>query len=260
MGQALELPGVTASGVDFDIALAKFDLQVTVSDVVDADSDRAGLSIGMTYATDLFDAPTVVSIGERFVRLLDSLVSDASVPVGDAALLSDRELAALTTVAGPPVARLETLTEILGRNVAADPDAPALGCGDIALTYRDLDERSSVIARELIGRGIGPESVVALSFPRSWEMVLCVWAVREDGAAFVPVDPTYPEDRIEHMVTDSAAALGIAVADSITICRTRSRGGRSTTSNGPPSRPGIPRHPSPTKTGPGPCCSITPPT
>ncbi|NKR94815.1 amino acid adenylation domain-containing protein [Rhodococcus hoagii] len=215
-GQALELPGVTASGVDFDIALAKFDLQVTVSDAVDADSDRAGLSIGMTYATDLFDAPTVVSIGERFVRLLDSLVSDASVPVGDAALLSDRELAALTTVAGPPVARLETLTEILGRNVAADPDAPALGCGDIALTYRDLDERSSVIARELIGRGIGPESVVALSFPRSWEMVLCVWAVAKTGAAFVPVDPTYPEDRIEHMVTDSAAALGIAVADSIT--------------------------------------------
>nr|WP_272818734.1 non-ribosomal peptide synthetase [Prescottella equi] len=215
-GQALELPGITASGVDFDIALAKFDLQVTVSDAVDADSDRAGLSIGMTYATDLFDAPTVVSIGERFVRLLDSLVSDASVPVGDAALLSDRELAALTTVAGPPVARLETLTEMLGRNVAADPDAPALGCGDIALTYRDLDERSSVIARELIGRGIGPESVVALSFPRSWEMVLCVWAVAKTGAAFVPVDPTYPEDRIEHMVTDSAAALGIAVADSIT--------------------------------------------
>ncbi len=233
---------------------------MTVSDVVDADSDRAGLSIGMTYATDLFDAPTVVSIGERFVRLLDSLVSDASVPVGDAALLSDRELAALTTVAGPPVARLETLTEILGRNVAADPDAPALGCGDIALTYRDLDERSSVIARELIGRGIGPESVVALSFPRSWEMVLCVWAVAKTGAAFVPVDPTYPEDRIEHMVTDSAAALGIAVADSITdlpdavswwslddLERSAVEAGHSAA-------------PVTDEDRTGPCCSITPPT
>ncbi|PTR31410.1 amino acid adenylation domain-containing protein [Rhodococcus sp. OK519] len=215
-GQALELPGLSVSGVDFDIALAKFDLQVTVSDVVDPDSDRAGLSVEMTYATDLFDPSTVVSISERFVRLLDSLVADASVPVGDALLLSDPELGALTAVAGPEVTRLETLTGILGRNVASDPDAPALSCGDITLTYRNLDERSSVLARELISRGIGPESVVALSFPRSWEMVLCVWAVAKTGAAFVPVDPTYPEDRIEHMVTDSAAALGIAVADSIT--------------------------------------------
>ncbi|WP_420878882.1 amino acid adenylation domain-containing protein [Rhodococcus sp. (in: high G+C Gram-positive bacteria)] len=214
-GQALELPGLSVSGVDFDIALAKFDLQVTVADVVDGDSGRAALAVDMTYATDLFDASTVVSIGERFVRLLDSLVSDASVPVGDAVLLSDPELAALTTVAGPEVARPETLTEILGRTVASNPDAPALGCGDTTLTYGNLDERSSVLARELISRGIGPESVVALSFPRSWEMVLCVWAVAKTGAAFVPVDPTYPDDRIEHMVTDSAAALGIAVADSI---------------------------------------------
>ncbi|CAM2828153.1 non-ribosomal peptide synthetase [Prescottella defluvii] len=204
-GQSLELPGLTVSGVDFDIALAKFDLQVTVAD----------LTVEMTYATDLFDEATVRDIGARFVRVLESVVADDSAAVGDAVLLAESEFDALTRVAGPTVDHHATLTEILGRHVTSDPAAPALSCGDTTLTYRDLDERSSALARELIARGIGPESVVALSFPRSWEMVLCVWAVAKTGAAFVPVDPTYPDDRIEHMVTDSAAALGIAAEDTI---------------------------------------------
>ncbi|QKT12788.1 non-ribosomal peptide synthetase [Rhodococcus sp. W8901] len=203
--QSLELPGLTVSGVDFDIALAKFDLQVTVAD----------LSVEMTYATDLFDEPTIQAVGRRFRAVLESVVADPSAAVGDAILLDASELDTLTRVAGPDVACRETLTEILGRHVDTNPAAPALSCGDTTLTYRDLDERSSALARELIARGLGPESVVALSFPRSWEMVLCVWAVAKTGAAFVPVDPTYPDDRIEHMVTDSAAALGIAAADAI---------------------------------------------
>ncbi|MCA1006192.1 non-ribosomal peptide synthase/polyketide synthase [Rhodococcus hoagii] len=203
--QSLELPGLTVSGVDFDIALAKFDLQVTVAERL----------VEMTYATDLFDEATIRDLGDRFVRVLESVVADDSAAVGDAVLLSASELGTLTGVEGPGVTRVETLTAILGRHVTTNPAAPALSCGATTLTYRDLDERSSVLARELIARGLGPESVVALSFPRSWEMVLCVWAVAKTGAAFVPVDPTYPGDRIEHMVTDSAAVLGIAAADAI---------------------------------------------
>ncbi|WP_430333760.1 non-ribosomal peptide synthase/polyketide synthase [Rhodococcus sp. ACT016] len=212
---SLELPDLTVSGVEIDVAVAKFDLQVTVADAVDADSGRAGLSVAITYATDLFDEASVRTFGDRFVWVLRSLVADPAAPVGDAPLLSDAESATLTRVVGGAVPRVETLTAILGRMVESRPDAPAVTCGESTLTYRELDERSSALARELIDRGVGPESVVALSFPRSTEMVLCVWAVAKAGAAFVPVDPTYPSDRIEHMVTDSAAALGIADADQI---------------------------------------------
>ncbi|QCQ92199.1 non-ribosomal peptide synthetase [Rhodococcus sp. SGAir0479] len=215
VGESLELPDLTVAGVDVDVAVAKFDLQVTVADAPDPESDRPGLSVAMIYATDLFDDATVRAVGERFVRVLESLVADPSAPVGDAALLSDAESAALTHVVGAPVPRTETLTAILGRSAARRGDAPAVTCGATTVTYRELDERSSALARELIDRGVGPESVVALSFPRSIEMVICVWAVAKTGAAFVPVDPTYPSDRIAHMVTDSAAALGIATVDEI---------------------------------------------
>ncbi|AQA21569.1 amino acid adenylation domain protein [Rhodococcus sp. MTM3W5.2] len=84
---------------------------------------------------------------------------------------------------------------------------------DVSLTYRELDERSNRLARLLIERGAGPESIVALGMARSVESVLSVWAVAKAGAAFVPVDPNYPAERIEHMLTDSGAALGLTVGE-----------------------------------------------
>ncbi|WP_278264596.1 non-ribosomal peptide synthetase [Nocardia sp. AG03] len=77
------------------------------------------------------------------------------------------------------------------------------------LTYRELDERSSQLARELIGRGVGPGDIVAVAITRSVESVLSVWAVAKTGAAYVPIDPAYPADRIAHIVTDSRAVLGL---------------------------------------------------
>ncbi|RVW00085.1 non-ribosomal peptide synthetase, partial [Rhodococcus spongiicola] len=201
---SVELAGLTVAAVDFDAQVAKFDLQVTVV----PGADR--WAVDLTYATDLFDEATIVSLGERLVRVLEAVTVDPARPVGDVEVLDESEWAALTGVAGPVVPRVETLTEIFGRNVAGRLGERAVTCADTTLTYRELDERSSALARELAGRGVGPESVVALSFPRSWEMVLCVWAVAKTGAAFVPVDPTYPSDRIEHMVADSAAVMGIA--------------------------------------------------
>ncbi|WP_307188615.1 AMP-binding protein, partial [Nocardia amamiensis] len=80
------------------------------------------------------------------------------------------------------------------------------------LTYRELDEASSRLARYLIGYGVGPGDFVAVAITRSVESVLAVWAVAKTGAAYVPVDPGYPADRIVHMVSDSGVTLGVTVA------------------------------------------------
>ncbi|MBO0856362.1 MAG: AMP-binding protein, partial [Nocardia sp.] len=80
------------------------------------------------------------------------------------------------------------------------------------LTYRELDESSSRVARELIARGVGAGDVVAVGISRSIESVLAVWAIAKTGAAYVPVDPAYPPDRIAHIVTDSGAVLGLTTA------------------------------------------------
>ena len=110
--------------------------------------------------------------------------------------------------------RSTTLPQLLAAAVERDPSATALVCGDRSRTYEDLDAWSSRLARVLIERGIGPGDSVAVAVPRSIDSVSCVWGVAKSGAAFVPVDPNYPADRVEHMVTDSGVVVGLTTAES----------------------------------------------
>ncbi|MCA1006190.1 non-ribosomal peptide synthase/polyketide synthase [Rhodococcus hoagii] len=208
----LSFAGVRASAAELDVPISKFDLQLQISEAFDESGAPAAVAAVFEYATDLFDASTVESFAQRFVRLLDAVVTDPAAAVGDIEILDSGEFDALTAVHGDPVQEERLLVDLLTSGVAIDPAAAAVGCAGTVLSYRDLDERSSRLARELIASGVGPESVVALGFPRSWEMVLAVWAVAKTGAAYVPVDPTYPAERIAHMLSDSGAVLGITSA------------------------------------------------
>uniref|UniRef100_UPI002454E29D amino acid adenylation domain-containing protein n=2 Tax=Nocardia farcinica TaxID=37329 RepID=UPI002454E29D len=114
--------------------------------------------------------------------------------------------------------RLTALPQLMAKAVEANPAGVAVLCADATdtlgqLTYAELDERSTRLARALIARGIGPEDLVALGIPRSVDSVLACWAVAKTGAGFVPVDPNYPADRVAHMLGDSGAVVGITVAD-----------------------------------------------
>ncbi len=111
--------------------------------------------------------------------------------------------------------RVALLPQLLAAAVERDPAAPAVVFEDRTLSYGELDSASSRLARLLIRRGIGPEDVVAVAATRSIESVLSVWAVAKAGAAFVPVDPNYPEDRVRHMVDDSGARAGLTLTASV---------------------------------------------
>ncbi|MFD0450894.1 amino acid adenylation domain-containing protein [Rhodococcus aetherivorans] len=129
--------------------------------------------------------------------------------MGDADVWAPDEpiIAAGRSASGTGTERL--LVEILTAGCALDPDAVAVRCEGIGVTYRELDRESSRLARILIDRGAAPETMVALAFPRSLEMVTAVWAVAKAGAAFLPVDPTHPAHRIEYLLDDSRAVLGL---------------------------------------------------
>ncbi|WP_139277937.1 amino acid adenylation domain-containing protein, partial [Rhodococcus marinonascens] len=101
---------------------------------------------------------------------------------------------------------------LLAEGVAAAPDGIAIRASGTEITYRDLDARSNRLARLLIEAGAGPETRVALSLPRSAEALVAFWAVAKTGAAFVPIDPDLPTDRIVHMLTDSGAFVGITLS------------------------------------------------
>nr|WP_231137850.1 non-ribosomal peptide synthetase [Rhodococcus opacus] len=206
----VELPGLTVSPVEVEWEAAQFDLSMALSEAA-----GGGYAGRLSYAADIFDAPTVYGIAEGFVRVLDAVIENPSVAVGDVDLLGPAERQRVLAAAAPeplPV-QARTLPEILAAGVASNPVGVALTCGGVEMSYSDLDSRSNRLARVLISRGVGPETFVALAFARSIESVVAVWAVAKAGGGFVPVDPKLPVERIEYMLADSGAVIGLTSAE-----------------------------------------------
>ncbi|RDI67055.1 amino acid adenylation domain-containing protein [Nocardia pseudobrasiliensis] len=211
----IDLPEVAARVLPMEVGVTKFDLQLTVHDSAAAEISTAEdgpLTAEFGYATDVFDAASVEAIARRFVQLLAAAVAAPSVPVGDLSILDARETGKLVPITGAPGEPQLTLARLLSETAERLPDAVAVRHLGRDTTYRELDERSNRLARVLIEHGAGPEVVVAIALPRSLESILAVWAVAKTGAAYVPVDPDYPSERIEHMLTDSGALLGLTNA------------------------------------------------
>ncbi|WP_449619236.1 amino acid adenylation domain-containing protein, partial [Rhodococcus cercidiphylli] len=211
---SLELPDLRVEGFDFDVPVAKQDLQLLLSETFDDQGRPSGFEAAFDYATSLFDAASVEAIAARLIRVLDAVGRDRHAVVGDIEILGADEQRALVPARGNPDAAVRTWPELLAAAVALDPYAVAVTYRGISLSYADLDSWSNRIARMLIDYGVGPETFVALALPRSIESVLSVWAVAKTGAAFLPVDPNYPADRIAHMLEDSHAAMGLTDIDS----------------------------------------------
>ena len=113
------------------------------------------------------------------------------------------------TAAGLPAA---SLPELFEAQVRRSPDAPALSFGETTLSYAELNARANALAHDLIARGVGPESVVALALPRCLELVVAILGVAKAGGAYLPVDPAYPPGRIASMLADAAPALVLATS------------------------------------------------
>ncbi|MFC7644712.1 AMP-binding protein [Streptosporangium lutulentum] len=111
-----------------------------------------------------------------------------------------------------PEPRQETVPELIAAATAAAPGATALSHGAAELTYAELDERSDRLARALREAGAGPESIVGVCLGRSPELIVALLAVWKAGAAYLPLDPAYPDDRLAYMLADSAAGVLIAPA------------------------------------------------
>ncbi|MFD6884797.1 amino acid adenylation domain-containing protein, partial [Rhodococcus sp. NPDC060084] len=210
----LELPGLSVSGVDFDAQIAKFDLQVTVTDLAGAGEQSQGFGIEFTYATELFDASTVEGFAERFVRILEAVVADPSCRVGDIDLLgADERVTVLErwNDTSHPVPE-STLLDRFDAQVAASPDAVAVVFEDESLTYAQFDARVNRLARYLISRGVGPETTVGLAVRRSLDLLVGMYAIVRAGGAYVPIDPDQPAERNAHIVESAAPVLVVSTS------------------------------------------------
>jgi len=164
------------------------------------------------YDAALFHAETAARILDRFRILLGEAIAGAERPAARLPLLSQEEQALLLvdwnrTEAGYP--RDTLIHELFETQVKRTPGAAAVTFEGRTWTYRELNTRANQIARELKRRGAGPDTLVGIRLERSLEMVAAVMAVLKAGAAYVPLDPSYPPDRIAYMIEDSGMSVVI---------------------------------------------------
>ncbi|MFI8460817.1 amino acid adenylation domain-containing protein [Kitasatospora sp. NPDC085464] len=215
----VDLPGVTVTPRPLGTATAKFDLLVGVAEATDEDGAPAGIHGGVEYAAELFDRGTVEALVARWVRLLTAAAAGPEQPVGRLDLLDPAESAWLLTTCNDTALEIPDalLPELFRQQAADSPDAIALVADGAELSYRELDRRVNRLARLLIARGVGPETVVALCQDRSVELVVAMLAVVQAGGAYLPVDPEHPAERIAYVLADCAPVL--VVTDKATADR-----------------------------------------
>ncbi|MFE7529684.1 amino acid adenylation domain-containing protein, partial [Kitasatospora sp. NPDC057542] len=201
-------PGLETGEVKLTTTTSKLDLIFSMSERHAEDGTPEGIDGFVEYACDLYDRATVEAMIARWVRLLSAAVADPQRRLSRLDLLSVEERCALLPRPVATEATVSTgLPALFEARTRERPEAVAVVCGDARLTYGELNARANRLAHALIGRGVGPERLVALALPRSAELVVAVLAVLKTGAAYLPVDPDYPAARIAHLLDDARPAV-----------------------------------------------------
>ncbi|HVH14025.1 MAG TPA: condensation domain-containing protein, partial [Longimicrobium sp.] len=183
---------------------ARFDLQVTIADAGDA------IRGAFSYRAELWDAGSMERMAAHLARLLEGMADAPDRRLSEIGMLPDAERAQVVdtwnaTDAAYPSDRC--VHELFAATASRLPDAPAVQSAAGTLTYAELDARSNRLARYLRARGVGPDARVGICLERGPDMMIAVLGVLKAGAAYVPVDPAYPADRIAYMLEDSAAPV-----------------------------------------------------
>ena len=175
------------------------------------------LQLFLQYALDVFDRDTVEVLAARLVRVLRQLAASPELKVAAVDILDPAERDRLLREFNDTAVPTEdvTVNQLFEAQAARTPDEAAVVAEGESLTYRELDARANRLARELAGRGVGPESVVAVSLPRSADLVVALLAVLKAGGAYLPVDPKYPGHRLEAILREAGPRL--VLTDSTTV-------------------------------------------
>ncbi|MCQ4122818.1 amino acid adenylation domain-containing protein, partial [Rhodococcus sp. FXJ9.536] len=202
---SLELPDLTVEATSTDFGAAKFDLQLTLREHLAEDASPAGVSAALTYAGDIFERDTVEDFAKRFVRILETISADPALPVGDIEITDAAERDTMAARWNEPGtdSGADTLVDRFTEIVARFPDSGALTVDGSTTKYSELAARVNSLARYLISIGAGPESAVAVALPRSLDSVVAWLAVTVSGAAHLPLDVTYPAERMAFVLDDA---------------------------------------------------------
>ncbi|MCA2219558.1 non-ribosomal peptide synthetase, partial [Jidongwangia harbinensis] len=173
----------------------------------------------LRYRPDVLDPQTVEAAADRFLDVLRSIAADVDRPVGSLAVLGERDtdrlLAGWNDAAPRPATRDEdaTLPRLFEEQARRTPERTALRHAGAGLSYRELNARANRLARHLVAGGTGPEDHVAVALTRSADLVVALLAVLKAGAAYLPIDPGYPAERINLMLADARPRTVLTTGD-----------------------------------------------
>lgn len=204
----LSLEGCVVEPLSVHNGTAKFDLTVFVF----LQEDTEDLRIDIEFNTDRYDTVRAEQFLEHFCRLTDEVTRQPTAPLSSVRLLGDEERRRVLARCAGPVSRRsagQTVHDLVSAAVTRFPNEPAVTFGEKTLTYRELEERADRLAGQLHAREIGEGKRVGISLQRSLDMPVAVLGVLKTGAAYVPLDPTYPAERLRLMAeqADLAAVL-----------------------------------------------------
>ncbi|RON52260.1 hypothetical protein BK666_02495 [Pseudomonas frederiksbergensis] len=199
----LELPGLQLSPLVLPLSTTQTDLTLSLND------DGQTITGQFEYATDLFDASTIERWGRHFLCLLEAMLADTTQAVGALPLLDAEQYLQVLKDFNPSAEPLDENPDRLPQKIfetqaARTPEAIALVSAGESLSYATLNARANGVAHRLIKLGVKPDDTVGLCARRSADMVIGLLGILKAGAAYVPLDPQYPPERLAHMLADSA--------------------------------------------------------
>ncbi|MER5622347.1 amino acid adenylation domain-containing protein [Streptosporangium sp. NPDC002544] len=198
-----DLPGLRAETLPVTSGEVSHDL------IVNFYEHRGALTVAVAYSTGLFDETTIERMTRHLVMLLDAVAQDPERRLSEVRLLTsaERERSLVKwNDTGREIPRAD-LSRLFEDQVAATPDATALVRGNLTLTYAELNARANRLAHHLGSRGVGPETLVGLAFPRTADLVVAALAVLKTGAAYLPLDLEHPPERVALLLRDAGPAL-----------------------------------------------------
>jgi amino acid adenylation domain-containing protein len=207
---ALELSGLTLQPFEFTAETTRFDLELHFT------STPEGIIGAIVYSTNLFAESTIRQIAERYRMLLEAVVANPEQQVSRVELLTSRERERLLFEWNDPVRSFpnKDIPDLFETWATRAPEKIALAFGDERVTYDELNRRANQLAHYLQTYGAGAETRIGICIERSVEMIVAVLGVLKAGATYVPLDPSYPEQRLLFMLDDAEVQLVLSVTGS----------------------------------------------
>ncbi|WP_010248522.1 non-ribosomal peptide synthetase [Acetivibrio cellulolyticus] len=200
----IELEDLKLKSYASDSGISKFDL------TFDAVETNDSIRLSVEYATKLFKKETIQRMGNHYIRILEEVIKNPDIKLSQIDMLSFDEKDQIINKFNDTKAEYtkdKTINQLFEEQVERTPDKTAVVFEDKYMTYRELNEKSNQLARKLKEKGIEPDCIVGIMVERSFEMFIGILGILKAGGAYLPLDPDYPEERINYMLTDSCAKI-----------------------------------------------------